>query len=219
MQWHKRVTRNVWRWPVKLATVLFFCIIVLICAKPLLVAAGRYLSMPSSDQHCDALILPSGATVSNYFMNEAIGCYRTGQVDHIIIVMHEYDLPSSVFGLDHYDELLMQEIHRRGIADSVVIPLYLKVSDPYTLNTARALVQPLQRRGIQSILLLQDNFHIRRSVLTFRKVLEPWDIQVYPRVLNIYLDESNWYRSANGWRRVIDEYIKLIFYRINGYLE
>ncbi|MDZ7724855.1 MAG: ElyC/SanA/YdcF family protein [candidate division KSB1 bacterium] len=218
MQWRKRVTRRVWRWPVKLAAAALLALILVLCAKPILVSAGGWLSMPSSEQHCDALILPSGATVSDYFMQEAIRCYQAGQVDRIIVVMHEYDQPSGVFGLENYHDLFMREIQRRDIPDSAVIPLFLKINDPYTYNTARTLTPSLNALGIDSILLLQDNFHIKRSILTYRHVMNAHGIEVEPYVMQIYLNADNWHTSANGWRRVIDEYIKLIVYRIKGYL-
>ena len=92
----------------------------------------------------------------------------------------------------------------------------LDVPDPYTYNSAVALADTI--KNIKSLLVFSDNFHMRRSYLTFKKVFEPRGIEVFPYTYEIYLNSKNWWTSGNGWRRVFTEYIKLTFYWMNGYI-
>lgn len=192
--------------------------VVFMSAGPLLRAAGRYLSVPSSNQNCDVLIVESGSTVADYVMQEAIRLYQNNRVQKIMIVLHTYDLNPGVFGMNNYDQLVVQAFDSLGIPASGYSILHLGVKDPYTYNTAVALTDTLIRKNVKSVLLLNDNFHIRRSLLTYRKAFQPTEIKVYPHVLPIYLTFENWWRSGNGWRRVVGEYLKLAFYFFNGYI-
>ena len=193
-------------------------VVIVIAAGPLLKAAGRYLSVPSSDKNCDVLVVESGSTVADYVMQEAIRLYQNNRIEKIMIVLHTYDVHPNVFGVQNYSQLVAQAFDSLDIPASDYSVLHLGVPDPYTYNTAIALADTLTQSKVNSILLLNDNFHIRRSLLAYQKAFRSTEINVYPHVLPIYITSENWWHSGNGWRRVVGEYLKLTFYFIKGYL-
>ncbi len=191
-------------------------LVLALVAKSGLVAIADYLQLPSATQHCDVLVVQAGATVDDYVMQQALNVYDSGQVDQLLLVLHSYDLQPAVFGMPNYRQRVIEALDSLNIPQQDYEVLFIPLQDPYTYNSALALVDTLQ--NVDSILLFDDNFHIRRSYLTYKKVLEKKNITVRPYTMEIYLNSNNWWTSANGWRRVIDEYIKLTFYWIKGYI-
>jgi hypothetical protein len=189
----------------------------LLLAKPIAVALADFLTIPRSATRCDVIVVEEGGSVfSDYIISQALEAYYTGQAKKIILALHAYESRIAIFGMQDYRKFVESTL------DSLKIPAQdykfylLNIQDPYTYNSALALADTL--KDIRSLLLLNDNFHMRRSYLTFKKVFKKKNIAVYPYTVDIYLNSKNWWTSANGWRRVITEYIKLIFYCMKGYI-
>lgn len=179
-------------------------------------AVAKFLELPRSHLSCDAIIIESGPAFSEYFVTQALEAYYSGQAKKIIMVLHSYDLKPTIFGIRNYRTFVESAFDSLGIPKQNYLLLMLDIQDPYTLNSAIALADTLA--DVRSILVFNDNFHIRRSTLTYQKIFAAKNIAVYPYTYEIYLNSSNWWKSANGWRRVIDEYIKLTFYWVKGYI-
>ena len=209
-------TKRVLRFRYRLLLFALLALVLALVAKPSLVAIADYLELPSATQHCDVLVVQAGATVGDYVMQQALHIYDSGQVDRLLLVLHSYDLQPAVFGMPNYPQRVIEALDSLNIPQQDYEVLFIPLQDPYTYNSALALADTLQ--NVDSILLFNDNFHIRRSYLTYKKVFEKKNITVRPYTMEIYLNSRNWWTSANGWRRVIDEYIKLTFYWINGYI-
>ncbi len=214
----KTKTRRVLWWPYKILVLLILCLGIIAAAKPLAIAMARALYLPRHTGRADALIIETGGTVSTFLINQAMAAFQAGQVEQIIITRGQYQGAPEIFALANYDALLRAGLDSLGIPSTAVRLAPIHIQPPYTHNTARALLPILQAANIDTVLLMNDNFHIRRSVLAYRHVFAESEIAVFPYTVEIYLDAKNWWQYADGWRRVFGEYIKLIFYRINGYL-
>jgi len=205
-------------WPYRL---LLFCLIIVIvaaAAKPVLVHMGKILELPRSQEKADAVILEGGRLISTFFMNGALQAWKDGQARQIIIIDTPEQNTSEIFGLTGYDSMVRAALDSLNIPDSAYTFVSLKITDPFTRNAALALAPFLQKQNIHSVLLVNDNFHIRRSYLAYKKVFAQYEISVHPYTMEIYLNAENWHKSANGWRRVFGEYIKLFFYKTHGYI-
>ena len=209
-------TKKVLRFRYRVVLLASVFLLLLVFAKPIMIAVADYLHVPSSTEHCDVLIVQAGSSIGDYVMREALKVYERGQVDRLIVVLHAFDLEPAIFAIPNYRRLVIQALDSLNVPKRDYEVLFIPLDDPYTYNSALALADTLQ--DVHSILLFNDNFHIRRSYLTYKKVFEKHNITVRPYAMPIYLNSRNWWRSANGWRRVVDEYIKLTFYWINGYI-
>ncbi len=208
----KRVIKPVYKYP----AILFFIVLIFLLQKPLLIALAEGLDMPRSSQKCDAIVVEGGPAFSEYFITQALTAYTSGQADKIILVLHTYDLEPTIFGIRNYRSYVEAAFDSLGIPNTDYHLYMFDVPDPYTYNSAVALADTLT--DIKSLLVFNDNFHMRRSYLTFKKIFEAKNIQVYPFTFDIYLNSRNWWSSGNGWRRIVTEYTKLAFYWLNGYI-
>lgn len=193
---------------VLLAVILLF--------KPMLIRTAKFLELPSTDQPSEVMIIEGGYGLSTYTMNEAIAVYQRGLAQKIVITLHSYDKQPDIFGIDHYEGYVAAALVARGIPQSDFRIMLIEVEEPFTYNAAKALSDSLP--NIQSLLVFSDNFHIRRSFLTFKKIFGVRGVIVRPFTIPIYLNAYNWWTSVNGWRRIIDEYSKLCYYWFKGYI-
>lgn len=210
--------KTILRWPWKVGLFFIFILIFWAFHKPLLTALGRYLEMPSSERVSDVAIIEGGHTVSSLKVQAAIQLLKTGQTQHLLLTLNTQNGWVDAFGLVNYTEMVKTEMKKLNIPDSVFSIHNIQARDPFTYNTAKALVPILKKEGYSSITIVHDNFHNRRSYLTYKKVLAKHKIIVYARTITIYVNSNNWYKSGNGLRRVFGEYIKLAFYKVRGYI-
>lgn len=95
-------------------------------------------------------------------------------------------------------------------------PFY--IDHPYTLNKSLFIADSLKKYSYKKVLILTEAFHSRRTYNVYKKILCPEGIEVF---CSVYFGEktaSDWWYSANGFRNVTTEYMKLIFYWIKGYI-
>jgi hypothetical protein len=209
-------TKKVVKPTIKVPAIIILLIFIVLLHKPVFIAMAKVLEVPRSDEKCDVIVVEGGPAFSEYFVTQALKAYTSGQAEKIILVLHTYDLKPTIFGISNYRPFVEAAFDSLGIPKEDYKLLMLDVPDPYTYNSAVALADTI--KNIESLLVFSDNFHMRRSYLTFKKVFEPKGVKVFPYTYDIYLNSKNWWTSGNGWRRVLSEYIKLIFYWINGYI-
>ena len=216
MQWFETRQRKVLKLKYKLLVVASFLLLAIIFAKPLFISMARFLDVPNSGKICDVMIVEGGPSLAEYVVEEAVQVYRDGQAQKLQFVLHAYDLKPTIFAVPRYDKQVAAALDSMGIPRHAFDIMMVDTKDPYTYNTAKALSDSLQ--DINSLLIFSDSFHMRRSYMTYKKIFTPKGIEIHAYSMQIYLDATNWWTFANGWRRVVDEYIKLIFYKMNGYI-
>ncbi|MBN1559719.1 YdcF family protein [candidate division KSB1 bacterium] len=178
---------------------------------------AEFLTLPRSDARCDVIVVEEGGPAfSDYFVTQALQAYHSGQARKIVLALHAYESQPTIFGIQNYRRFIELTLDSLNIPPHDYQFYLLNIQDPYTYNSAVALSDTL--KNIRSLLLFSDNFHMRRSYLTYKKVFDRKNIAVHPYTFDIYLNSSNWWTSVNGWRRIITEYIKLIFYWMKGYI-
>lgn len=76
----------------------------------------------------------------------------------------------------------------------------------------------LREKGLKDIILVTSNYHIKRALYIFRKVL-PEEVMIYPYpVPSPNFDEKRWWRSATSIRIVTTEFIKFYWCKLQLYL-
>jgi uncharacterized SAM-binding protein YcdF (DUF218 family) len=104
----------------------------------------------------------------------------------------------------------------RGVPEDNVIVVMNSMSthDDATLSLAEC-----RKRNFHSLIVVSEPFHTRRAYYTFKKVYKGSGIKVI-----IYPDQDSWYKindwwySEEGLMATTDEYIKLTYYRLKGYI-
>ncbi len=216
MQWFEYRSRKVLKLRYKAAIFGLFVFSILIFGKSILTLMAARLDVADAETPCEVMVVQGGPSLAEYVVMQAIKVYEKGLARHIIFVLHAYDLKPTIFGVSHYERFVATALDSLGIPRQDYSIMLVRLSDPYTYNTAKALADSLT--DIKSLLVFSDNFHIRRSYLVYKKIFNAKGVEVRAWSMPIYLRADNWWRYANGWRRVVDEYIKLTFYRIKGYI-
>jgi uncharacterized SAM-binding protein YcdF (DUF218 family) len=210
------VVQSLLRKKTMIVLLLAGVLVVSLLCRPSLIQTAKFLEMPCTDQPSEVMIIEGGYGLSNYTMNEAIAVYRRGLAGKIVITLHSYDKQPDIFGIDHYENYIAAALDSLRIPKSDYRIFLIEVDEPYTYNAAKALSDSLP--NIRSLLVFSDNFHIRRSYLAFKKIFGARGVIVRPYTIPIYLNAYNWWTSINGWRRIIDEYMKLTYYWFKGYI-
>jgi len=174
--------------------------------------------MTDSKEKADLVVVEGGNIISKIKMNRAIQLYKTGQAGRIFILLNSNQGNVDVFGIGNYNKIISISLDSLGIPANDYFIHNIIVRGPYSRNVALELVKLIKDMNISSILIVNDNFHIRRSYLVYQKVLQEVNIKVYTNSFDIYVDTETWWRSIDGVRRVTGEYIKLVYYWFKGYI-
>lgn len=118
-------------------------------------------------------------------------------------------------------KLAFAEIASDYLAD-LGVPKKAIIIMPETTSTRDEAIETLaiaRQRGFDSIIVITDPYHMRRSRLTFRDVFAGQDIE-----LTFSATPFTWFRVDGWWRRerdlmaVVGEYQKMAFYLLKGWL-
>jgi uncharacterized SAM-binding protein YcdF (DUF218 family) len=76
-----------------------------------------------------------------------------------------------------------------------------------------------KKNDFKSMIVVTEPYHTRRSYYTFRKVFKGSGIRVmlYP-VQNSWYKVDDWWKTRSGFRLTGEEYVKLVYYLIRGYI-
>lgn len=88
-----------------------------------------------------------------------------------------------------------------------------------TRDEALACLQLAREKGLDTLLVITDNYHTRRARLTFRKVFADSGVRIV-----LVGAEPEWF-SVNAWwtqerslQAVLEEYLKLVLYLTKGWI-
>ena len=92
-----------------------------------------------------------------------------------------------------------------------IIPI--REVEPYSLNAAIQIRDFLIREHIRSILLVSPAFRSKRSALVYGAIMSPLGIRVHCLATFGEYTPENWTTSWHGIQGVIEQFIKLQYYR------
>jgi uncharacterized SAM-binding protein YcdF (DUF218 family) len=120
----------------------------------------------------------------------------------------------------HNLETTWLALHQAGVsAPELPDSALVVVDDPppdSTIDEARRDADLLQARGAHSALLVTDAFHSRRAWLLFRAAFAHKGMTVRSVPVADSFDLPHWWAHPVAARRVIEEYVKLLYYLPQG---
>jgi uncharacterized SAM-binding protein YcdF (DUF218 family) len=96
--------------------------------------------------------------------------------------------------------------------------LNLDIRHPITLNKSNKVLEIINQKGAKSIIVLTNAFHSRRTRNVYQKILEPANIKLYIATYYSWFDKDDWWKTSNGFRTVVPEYLKYGYYLARGYM-
>jgi uncharacterized SAM-binding protein YcdF (DUF218 family) len=191
--------------------VLLACLLVFLVARWWLPAMARALMVGDPAVHADAILVLGGGNGSRQDL--AIEFYRAGLAPIIISSGERPLLP----GFEQsYAEVAALYMADRGVARDAILLLPLTTS---TQDEAAFSLRLAQEQGWHTVLVITDNYHTRRSKWTFQHAYRGSGITVVvvPATPD-WLAIDGWWKQERSLLAVLEEYEKMIFYLLRGYL-
>ncbi len=111
------------------------------------------------------------------------------------------------------NEIVRRVLRHRGIPDEKILPL--PGASRTTFDDARALAAYLESRPHDTVIVITNAFHSRRTRYIFRQVLGPMSDRLrFVAAPNPGFADDNWWQTRSGARIVLSENLKLAFYRV-----
>lgn len=201
--------RHTWLWG-GLATVLLLGPTLLYLARePLLIAAGRALTIDDAEAPADYLVVLGGDAETRPFAAAAL--YRKGFASKVLIFEHKTDRITDLGLAPTHDELYRKILELEGVPAKAIKRLPAVVDSSW--DEARSLQRLLASQPVRRVVLVTSAEHTRRARWVFRKVLAgiPVDVRMAP-AHHLSFDETNWWRHDEGALAYLHEYLKFGFY-------
>jgi uncharacterized SAM-binding protein YcdF (DUF218 family) len=184
---------------------LFFlavcCTLAVFNYKTILKTAGDHLVESSTPEKADAVLVLAGDN-RGARITRAAELVRDGYAPVALI-----SGPMAIYGINEAD-LAIQFAVRRGAPASYFEPVYRSALS--TLDEARGFAAVARERKIHRLLLVTSDYHTRRAVSIFRRVLGS-DVIVQPiPAPDKYFHAESWWQNREGQKIVFYEYAKTI---------
>jgi len=187
------------------AWVILLLIIFLVLSAPLILRGiGAVLIYADPLEDADSVVALSGDTGDR--VTEAAWLYEHQYADYLFITYT--DEPAR--------DALIRSAQLAGIPGERVIVTEMQVSN--TVDEARAIKALAEERAQDSLIIITDPFHTLRTRIIFRNVFRGSgiDVQVRP-VGGHWYRSTTWWRTAEGRRYTLEEYLKILLYFFGRY--
>lgn len=171
--------------------------------------------------------------------------FDTGEVSKADVVLLEEDVNSKEglkYCVDLYNKGLCKEIWAVKIIDTSMIytdeeyMMFLRttldslghklpfryfifdVEHPITLNKSLNIFDTLKAKNYNSVILVTNAFHSKRSFKVYNKLLKDKGISIQSKVFYMKAKIDDWYKNSYGFRYVLPEYLKYFYYVFRGFI-
>jgi hypothetical protein len=134
---------------------------------------------------------------------------RAGIASRVFVPLTTYDGRSSNAVETGTAELMARTAH---LPDVETIPI--KLVEPISLNAAYQIRDFFSQKNIRSVIVVAPGFRSRRSALVYSSVLTAADIKVGCVPVFGKDRPENWTESNHGIQGVLEQFMKLQYYRI-----
>jgi len=184
--------------------VLILLVVAVLTSPLILRGIGALLIYADPLKEADSVVALSGDTGDR--VAEAARLYQKQYASYLFITYT--DEPAR--------DALIRAAVMEGIPADRVIVTEMQVSN--TVDEARAIKALAKERAQDSLIIITDPFHTLRTRIIFRNVFRGSgiDVQVRP-VGGHWYRSTTWWRTAEGRRYTIEEYLKILLYFFGRY--
>jgi hypothetical protein len=212
----KTVTKRKIRFRVKIIILIIFILVLYYFRSFILYEAGDYLVVKDDEvkDTADVMFIEDGYNANEIF-NLCFDLYKQGKCKRVLFIKTDND--TYIFNDLYLEEFLKSKLDS-SYKDFPYKIYNLPVEHPVTLNRSKEILDTLKKFNIKSVLLLTSGFHSRRSKKVYEGILKDSGIKLYVNTYFIKVDRNDWWTKADGFREVVSEYLKYIYYVIRGYI-
>ena len=185
--------------------LITFLIIVFVLTAPLILRGiGALLIYADPLKDADSAVALSGDTGDR--ISEAAWLYNNQFVDYLIITYTD----------ESARDALIWAAQQEGIPRERVVVTEMQVTN--TVEEAKAVRALALERAQDSVIIITDPFHTLRTRLIFRNELAGSGIKIQVRpVVGHWYRSTTWWRTVEGRRYTIEEYLKILLYYFGKY--
>ncbi len=186
-------------------------LVIVLTAGWWLPAMSRVLVVDQSPVPSSAILVLGGGNGERE--NRALALYERGLAPMIITSGEKPLLPGQELT---FAEISADYLYAHGVAREAILMMKETTS---THEEAAQSLEMAQARGFSSLLVVTDAYHTGRASLAFRKVYRNTGIR-----LTFVAEYPAWYQMDSWWTQersflaVCEEYMKLAFYLVKGYI-
>jgi uncharacterized SAM-binding protein YcdF (DUF218 family) len=178
---------------------------------PLLRAMGEYLITEDAVLHADAVLVPGGSSADRGA--EAARLWQQGRADRFVFTGAPVPGALRSLGIDSTEaQCTRNSAVAAGIPMDRTVALAAGTS---TWEEAEALLPWCMAAGADTVIIVSNRFHLRRLGMVYRKRFKQAGITVLLHGARASdFDERTWWRSEEGLIMLNNEYVKLLWYRL-----
>ena len=172
---------------------------------------ARVLVVDQPPREADAIMVMGGGDGSS--QDRAIQLYNEGWAPVLVSSGESPNLPGPGRS---YAELGADYMIQRGIPPEAILLVPQTTS---THDEARISLAICRERGFGRLLVVSDHYHTLRTSLTFRQVFRDADVDIITVAAHPdWFDLDRWWQSERPVLAVFQEYLKLGYYFLKGYI-
>jgi len=196
-------------WKLRIGVILALILFALLTGNYWLVAIGHSLVHEDELVRSDVILIED-FELGDYLLYEAAAGLQDRELGTRVLVTGW--TRSNRTSPDPWVRQVIQTISSAAGVEGPEI-IGMRELEPITLNVARQLGDALRKDNVRSVIVVSNAFRSNRSSRVYRKVLEPLGIQVYIAPVFGTRKPKNWWRTWHGIQEVIQEFLKLQYYR------
>lgn len=197
------------RWPRVLLALALMLLGAWLFRTPLLRALGDRLIDPDPLVHADAVYMLGGQPLERGIA--AARLVNEGYAPKAVSIGEIINSTLQLQGLSLNDAILGRQVMEGcGVPPERIEELPIGTS---TWEEAGAILEHATTHGLDTIIIVSTDFHLRRIKRVFRKRLEGRPITVVLRpAASLNYDPARWWDSEEGLLMVNNEYVKSMYY-------
>jgi len=186
----------------KTSNLLFFMglvvVFLLFFHRPLLIAAGKYLT-PEGSGDADSVIVEGCDLAIGKGIQVGMSLLSSGKAGRLIIIYHYPGNEGNPGTSAHYS-FISRKVEQVGLKEDHIHLIGTPDNHPITLTDAKNVLNYLSNTKARSAILLTEGFHARRSYSAYRQTALPLDIHIIP--VPYFLSSGNHaYGNDDWWQR------------------
>jgi uncharacterized SAM-binding protein YcdF (DUF218 family) len=180
--------------------------------------AARFLIVNTPLNRADVIVVLSGSAVYKERTQRAADYYREGLANRILLTNDNQrgEWSSSEQRNPFFHERAVNNLLLLGVPAERVEVISQPVNNTY--DEAEVLREYAQAHRLRSLLIVTSAYHSRRALWTLSRVFAGTGIEI--SLQSVETGEQTpspltWWLHVRGWRMVIGEYVKNVYYRLS----
>jgi uncharacterized SAM-binding protein YcdF (DUF218 family) len=195
----------------RLAFIACFFGILVVARRPLLRCAGEYLDVATEPQQVDFVMVLGGDSEIRPFVAAAL--VKAGLARTVLVPRMKSD-PEEIRSGSSEETMIQGVLRERGVSEKAILLLARPVSS--TKDEALALAEFLDDHPDCTVAVVTSHYHTRRARWVFNKLLGDRAKQLhFVGAPAEGYDASNWWQSEAGFLAYMNEFVKLVYYRLS----